>query len=215
MKRRVILASSSPRRAELLSKLGVAFEVLKAQVEETLLPGEKPEELVARLSQLKAGAVAPLASDALVLAADTIVMLDGKILGKPRNPEEAKTMLRALRGRYHTVFTGVAVLDVSRNLLLQEVERSEVLMRDYTDEEIEKFVASGKALDKAGAYAVQDRDFNPVVNIKGCYTSVMGLPICMVARLLEKAGLHPIHNPAKLCRDFTPEWFNCPRFRQA
>ncbi len=205
---KLVLASSSPRRAELLSRLGLSFNVLKAEVDETALEGEAPVEMVTRLSRAKAEAAASLAGeDAIVLAADTIVALEGRILGKPRTPAEARRMLRELRGRYHTVFTGVTVLAPGAGLTLEAVERSEVLMRRYSDAELEGFVASGRAMDKAGAYAVQDDEFRPVERIEGCYTNVMGLPVCVATRLLAQAGLELPGEPLALCLSLTPEEF--------
>ncbi len=200
--RRLILASSSPRRQELLGRLAIPYEVIAAPVEEDVLEGESPRDMVMRLALAKARAARKLNSTDVILAADTTVVIEGKILGKPRDEAEAREMLRTLRGRSHLVFTGVAVL-ASPSLELAGTKCSAVLMRDYSDEEIEAYVSSGRALDKAGAYGVQD-DFHPVAEIRGCYTNVMGLPLCLTVELLQKAGFPFGSSPLQICEEATP-----------
>jgi nucleoside triphosphate pyrophosphatase len=192
---RVILASASPRRRELLTILGISFRIVAADVDEHTQPGEVPTALVTRLAETKAltvarRAVAPSglrhgtaqSDDAsLVLAADTEVELDGAVLGKPPDGAAARAMLLALRGRAHRVLTGLA-------LALGETI---VWMRTYTDDEIAAYIATGRPLDKAGAYGIQDAGFQPVARINGCYTNVVGLPLCEVRRALagrQEAG---------------------------
>ncbi len=204
--RRVILASSSPRRQELMARLGILYEVVPLPVEEEALEGESPQEMVVRLALAKARAVHRLNPNDVILAADTTVFVDGKILGKPRDEAEAREMLLTLKGRTHLVFTGVAVL-IPPSLELIGVKCSSVLMRDYSPEEVEAYVKLGRAMDKAGAYGVQDDDFHPVAGIRGCFTNVMGLPLCLAAELLEKAGFSFGSSPARICEDATPEEF--------
>lgn len=182
----LILASGSPRRASILQRLGMEFEVLPSDVDEATMPGQRPDELALSLAESKALTVARLRPDAVVVAADTVVALDGVALGKPKDSVEAITMLKSLSGRSHKVHTGVAVQsgDVTRS----GVETTEVRMRDLTDVEIEDFVRSGAAMDKAGAYGIQDREFSPVESFEGSYLNVVGLPVGLLANLLLAGG---------------------------
>ena len=190
----LILASQSPRRRELLRLLGLPFEVTVSDVRETPRTDETPPELVTRLSQAKArNAELNGRQGALVIACDTIVALrDGpaetQILGKPRDASEGRTMLRRLRGRSHVVYSAVTVETPGRETTTDLVE-TELIMRPYTDAEIQAYVASGDPLDKAGAYAIQHEGFDPVERIQGCYASVMGLPLCHLARRLREWGI--------------------------
>ena len=203
---KVILASSSPRRRELLATLALPYEISTAPVEETPLENESPKDLVQRLALAKAKAIRTTNSQDIILAADTIVVFKDKILGKPKDEAEAKEMLLALRGNWHVVFTGIAVL-APPSLELLAVECTQVLMRDYSLEEIEAYVNSGRAMDKAGAYGVQDEGFRPVAEIKGCYTNVMGLPLCLTAELLGKVGFNFEASPVQICERATPPEF--------
>lgn len=188
--RPLILASASPRRRELLARLGLPFEVRAAQVDETPHPGETAEDFVRRLSREKALVVAAqVESGAIILAADTAVVLDGAILSKPADADEATDMLRRLRGRTHTVLTAITLLDTATGTLITDLATTTVTMRDYTDEEIAAYVASGDPLDKAGAYAIQHPDFHPVAAIEGSYTNVVGLPLEQVVAALERLGV--------------------------
>lgn len=200
--RRLILASASPRRQELLARLGLPFEVRTAAVDETPQAGEAPEALVRRLSRDKARAVAgQVAPGPIVIAADTAVVLGngGEVgaqhavppLGKPADPAEATAMLRRLRGRTHTVLTAIALIDTARALLLTGLARTAVTMRDYSDEEIVAYVATGDPFDKAGAYAIQHPGFHPVASLKGSYSNVVGLPLPHLVRALKWLGLEP------------------------
>ena len=204
--RKVILASSSPRRRELLATLALPYEISTAPVEETPLENESPKDLVQRLALAKAKAIRTTNSQDIILAADTIVVFKDKILGKPKDEAEAKEMLLALRGNWHVVFTGIAVL-APPSLELLAVECTQVLMRDYSLEEIEAYVNSGRAMDKAGAYGVQDEGFRPVAKIRGCYTNVMGLPLCLTAELLGKVGFNFEASPVQICEMATPPEF--------
>jgi septum formation protein len=164
-----ILASKSPRRRQLLAALGLQFEVDAADVDETPLAGEPPDVLVCRLCRAKAAAVAARHPDAVVLAADTLVVLDGALLGKPADPLEAVAMLTALRDHIHVVYTAVCVMH-----------------GPHVDTRIS---ATGDPLDKAGAYGIQDPQFAPVAAWDGCYSAVMGLPVGQAAEMLAAAGI--------------------------
>jgi MAF protein len=183
----LVLASASPRRRELLTALGVPFTGRAADVPEELPPHVPAPVLAEELALAKARAVAREEPRAVVLAADTIVVLDGRPLGKPADAEEARQMLRALRGRAHEVVTGVAVMapgGVARTA--HAVTR--VVMRCYTDAEMEEYIASGDPFDKAGAYAIQHPVFRPVARVEGCYCNVVGLPLWTVRRLLAEVA---------------------------
>jgi septum formation protein len=194
---RLILASASPRRHELLRGLGVPFEVRPSDVEEALAPGVPVAVLAAALARAKAAAVAAgLRGDgeaaAVVLAADTLVALGDRPLGKPASRAEARAMLRALRGGPHTVLTALAVLEVGSGREAAATVTSRVLMREYTDGEIDAYVETGEPDDKAGAYAVQGAGAALVARVEGCYTNVVGLPLTTTARLLEQFGFRPV-----------------------
>jgi MAF protein len=209
--RRLILASASPRRRELLSLLGLPFAILSAPVDETARAGESPINLVQRLSRAKAQAVAATRGRGLILAADTVVVLpdaENRLLGKPADAAEAEGMLRALRDRAHIVYSGVAVLDLTTAQLRQSVAESTVWMRAYTDEELHAYVQSGDPLDKAGAYAIQDPGFQPVARVDGCWASVMGLPLCHVTKLLRELGVQPPSDVAGACQAY--HQLQCP-----
>jgi nucleoside triphosphate pyrophosphatase len=193
---RLILASASPRRRELLERLGLPFEVRPSGIEEPLAAGVPASTLATTLARAKAADIADrlraAGEAALVLGADTLVVLDGQPLGKPTSQGDARAMLRALRGRSHEVVTAVVVRDADpAGRELTEAVVSRVLMRDYTDDEIAAYVATGESDDKAGAYAVQGRGGRLVGRVDGCYTNVVGLPLRTTARLLQAFGLTP------------------------
>jgi septum formation protein len=212
---RIILGSGSPRRRRFMELLGLPFEVCVADIDERNGRGETPGELVARLSGEKAAAVAAAigldaavvsdaaVSGAVVIGADTIVTLDGHLLGKPAGPEEAMAMLRRLRGRAHHVYSGVTLVPPAGAAPQTIVDCSTVWMRPYTDDEIATYVATGDPLDKAGSYAIQHAGFNPVARMRGCYASVMGLPLCRLARMLARVGAAPAVDVAAACSAFT------------
>jgi MAF protein len=191
----LILASSSPRRRALLAELGLDFTVVAADVDERAYPGESPADLVVRLSQSKGRVIAEQHPGALVLAADTVVVLENEILGKPADPAQAVEMLSALRGRMHYVYTAVSLLRADGRArgpaLATRLSCSKVWIRNFTDDEIRDYVATGDPLDKAGAYAIQHPRFFPVERWDGCYTAIMGLPLAAVAELLSQAGVSP------------------------
>lgn len=196
----LILASRSPRRRELLSLTGLSFRVVTPKMDETQQPGEPPETYARRLSQEKAGAAASMLDEpALVLAADTIVVDGDDVLGKPADAAEARATLRRLRGRTHYVMTGVTLLDTASGRRLTELVTSPVPMRQYTDEEIEAYIASGDPFDKAGAYGIQNGAFHPVEDFEHCYSNVMGLPLCHVTRMLRTFGVEPPVDVAETC----------------
>lgn len=183
----VVLASSSPRRQQLMRQMGAEFVVAVPDIDETLLPGETPDEHVERLALEKARAVDHAREAGVVIGSDTVVVLDGRILGKPRDEAEARSMLRSLAGRTHTVFTGFALLDIVTERRIVAHERTEVTFRDLGDDEIAHYVAGGSPMDKAGAYGIQD-DFGAVFieRIDGDYYTVVGLPLCRVFVALRK-----------------------------
>lgn len=192
---RLILASVSPRRRELLARLGIPFEVRPSGFEETLIPGLPAAALAATLARGKTRDVAARLraegeGPALVLGADTLVVLDGQPMGKPASRDEAGRMLRALRDRTHEVVTAVA-LEGPGGREASDVVTSRVRMRAYDDREIEAYVATGEPDDKAGAYAVQGLGGRLVDYVEGCYTNVVGLPLRTTARLLRDFGLTP------------------------
>ncbi|HHB90706.1 MAG TPA: septum formation inhibitor Maf [Anaerolineae bacterium] len=197
----LILASASPRRRQLLTALGIPFSIDAADIDERRLRGETPQAHVRRLAEAKAQTVAARHPGHVVLAADTIVVLDGEILGKPKDEDTARAMLRALRGRMHLVMTAIAVMGEGE--LLSDLDISRVFMRDYTDAAIEAYIASGDPMDKAGAYAIQNRAFHPVARLEGCFAGVMGLSLAMAARLLRAAGLTPVADWPHHCHAIT------------
>lgn len=209
----LILASNSPRRKQLLDLTGWDYRVAAPSVDEQVREGEPPDEYVRRLALEKAQAAAALLPaaerrQAIILAADTTVVdIDapgspaGEILGKPADPEEAWAMLRRLRGRLHRVYTGLAALRPMDGAVISRVVSTDVWMRNYSDAEIERYVASGDPLDKAGAYAIQHAGFQPVQNLQGCYANVMGLPVCHLAQMLAEFGLEPRTSIPLACQE--------------
>jgi MAF protein len=183
--------------------LEVPFVTAAAYVDEESEEGESPQDMVCRLSLAKAKAVALSYPEGLIVAADTIVVLNGETLGKPADEAEAVAMLRRLRGRKHNVLSGVTVYHPASGRAITELAESAVWMRAYADEEMAHYAASGDPLDKAGAYAIQHRHFSPVERIEGCYTSVMGLPLCHLATALAQLGMMlPVDVP-QACQAFT------------
>ncbi len=183
----IVLASGSPRRKELLESLDLRFEVLPVDIDERPTPGEAPAALVDRLSQEKAGAAAQRRPDALVIAADTVVVVDDAILGKPRDAGENLSFLDRLAGRPHHVFTGHTLLRGDRRESV--VVDTEVTMRALDRAEIERYVASGEGLDKAGGYAIQGRGSALVRELSGCYFNVVGLSVATVVEAARRLGV--------------------------
>ena len=187
----LVLASASPRRAELLRAAGIEFDVMPADVDETMDVEDTPEGYVRRVAQLKAEAVLPRAGDRPVLGADTIVIVDHAVLGKPSNAADAGRMLRLLSGRDHAVMTGVCLINpaAESGRVQMSTTRTSVGFAALTDEEISWYVASGEPMDKAGAYAIQGLASRFVTRIDGSYSNVVGLPVALVYDLCKRAGL--------------------------
>jgi MAF protein len=201
--RRLILASGSPRRRQLLPLLGLPFVIKTAQVDESPLYHEPPTDLVLRVSQVKAFSITDVRPEDLVIAADTIVALDDQVLGKPTGPADATQMLLRLRGRPHTVYTALSVWHPATWQMTSELTESRVWMRDYSDDEIGAYVASGDPLDKAGAYAIQHPKFDPVTRVEGCWLTVVGFPLCHLRRALAHFGVVVPSNVPGACQAFT------------
>ena len=183
----LVLASRSPRRADLLSRAGYRFEVAPADVDERRRAGETPRALVRRLAREKAAAVAPRHPGAVVLGADTVVVVDGAVLGKPDGDDGAARMLRRLSGRAHEVLTGVALRAAHRRR--DGVQSTRVVFRALSADEVAWYVASGESADKAGGYAIQGRASRFVTRIEGSWTNVVGLPVELVDGLLGELGV--------------------------
>lgn len=186
----IVLASASPRRRELLALGGHDYRVAAAEVNERPRIGEPAREYVRRVAQSKARRIAARANPAeLVIAADTTVVLEGRILGKPRDRDEARLMLQDLRARSHEVITSLAISRGGTDEITTDQARTQVPMRAYAQAEIEAYIDSGDPFDKAGGYAIQHAGFNPVQGLAGCYANVVGLPLCHLKRSLGKLGL--------------------------
>lgn len=187
-----ILASSSPRRRELLTSIGLEFEVIPSQIPEEHQAGEAPEEYVARLSREKAQAIASKHSGRWVIAADTTVLLGEELLEKPVDAADAARMLATIAGRTHVVYTGVTLQNAARGWHDTRVAESEVRMLPLSAAEIDWYVKTGEPLDKAGAYAVQGIGAMFIESIHGSYTNVVGLPLALLFQMLRKAGIDPL-----------------------
>ncbi len=187
----IILASGSPRRKELLAQMGLTFRVVVSSADETVDPATPPEEQVGLLSRRKADAVAGLVSAGdLVIAADTIVVFDGQVMGKPHSAQEAVQMLSLLSGKTHEVYTGFTLRQGERTVT--QAERTRVTFRALTQAEIDAYVATGEPMDKAGAYGIQGLGSLLVSGIQGDYFNVMGLPVCRLGQALKAFGLDPL-----------------------
>ncbi len=196
MRVRFILASSSPRRRELLTAIGLQFDVIPSDILERRGEAETPEEYVARLSREKARAVAEKNPARWVIAADTTVVLGDQILEKPADAGDAKRMLAAIAGDTHTVYTGVTLKRLEPHYIDTHVAASEVRMLPLTSRDIDWYVATGEPLDKAGAYAAQGAGGMFIESIHGSYTNVVGLPLALLFQMLRKAGIDPLYNQA-------------------
>ena len=193
---KLILASASPRRRELLAAIGLDFEVIPSHVPEVRGEGEAPEEYVARLSREKAAAIAREHPTRWVIAADTTVLLGDQLLEKPADAADAMRMLGTIAGRTHIVYTGVTVQNLQREYHDTRVAESEVRMLPLSDRDVEWYVATGEPLDKAGAYAVQGIGAMFIDSVHGSYTNVVGLPLATLFQMLRKAGIDPLsRNP--------------------
>jgi len=196
------LASASPRREALLNLLGLPFVICPSDVDEANHTDEGPEAMAVRLSLAKARATLAQVGSGYVVAADTLVYLDGAILGKPAGPAEAADMLRRLRGQPHLVFSGITLAGGQAGQHRTRLAQTTVWMRNYGDEEIATYVATGDPLDKAGSYAIQYRGFAPVARVDGCLANVMGLPLCHLYGMLREVGLAPVDTPVTACDRF-------------
>jgi nucleoside triphosphate pyrophosphatase len=186
---RLILASASPRRAELLRDGGYHFTVLSSAVDETPFPDESPQDLVLRLAEAKAElAAARAVGPAIIIAADTEVVLDGQVFGKPRSSDDARRMLEKLSGRTHAVLTGVCLIRLPDAERLSFVETTLVTFAPLSDEEITRYLATGEPYDKAGAYAIQGYAARYIPRIEGCYFNVVGLPLSRLQHALTELG---------------------------
>jgi septum formation protein len=200
---RLLLASGSPRRRQLLPLLGLPFVLKAVSVEEHAFEREPPTEFVLRMSRAKASSLPDARPDELVVGADTIVVLEGSTLGKPVDGDDAARMLRRLRGRPHSVYTAISVWHSASRRLVSEMAESRVWMRTYTDAEIADYVATGDPLDKAGAYAIQHPTFDPVARVDGCWLTVVGFPLCHLGRALARFGVVVPANVPGACQAFS------------
>ncbi|MEN6422783.1 MAG: Maf family protein [Smithella sp.] len=181
-----ILASASPRRREILKSVGLNFKIIPAHVNEDYLAGESPARHVRRLSLDKATVVAEKNQNSWVLGADTIVVIDGRILGKPANQAQAANMLKKLSGREHKVFTGFTIVRVSSGICTTKVIQSAVRFKTISSDEMNWYIACDEPYDKAGGYAIQGRGAYFIRSIRGSYTNVIGLPLCEVLETLKE-----------------------------
>jgi MAF protein len=200
---RLVLASASPRRRELLQLLGIPSQIVVPQTAEGTVQCSDAATQASVLAEMKALSVAPQGHEGIIIAADTLVVLRGRVIGKPTDTASARDTLVALRRGEHQVVTGLAViLPGTSTPILQAVE-TQVWMRQYGDEEIARYIDRGEPFDKAGAYAIQDPEFDPVERIEGCYANVMGLPLChLFTTLRDAASLH-FPPPVAACEGHT------------
>lgn len=209
----LVLASNSPRRKQILAWSGVPFSVRPADIDETPQEGESARAYVQRIALTKGRKMSGSAGfKELIVAADTTVAVDDEIIGKPKNAEEARQILLKLRGRVHFVHTAIVVIAPSKGLIERELCTTRVRMRRYTDEEINAYIRTGDPMDKAGAYAIQNESFHPVDQLKGCYASVMGLPLCHLERVLRRMGYGDRKQIPFICQDELA--YNCPIFNR-
>jgi septum formation protein len=190
MNYRIILASSSPRRRELLRNLGFAFDVIQPSADETVSENETPEDFALRVSVEKAWSVSrSLGEGAVVIGADTIVVVDGEMLGKPEDPEEASSMLRKLSGKEHHVYTAFSIVRPKDEILHSEIVDTSVRVKTLAASEIEGYIKTGEPMDKAGAYGIQGIGSFMVRGIEGSYSNVVGLPVEELLAALKKLGI--------------------------
>jgi len=208
-----ILASKSPRRKTLLRNLIDPFFVVNSEVDERGIPGEKPDDFVLRLAREKAftggkGVLAKSPDNTFVVGADTIVVDGTEILGKPLDEMDAARILKQLRGKTHKVLSSIALYNLSTGDIQTRLVCTEVVMREYTDDEIQDYITSGDPMDKAGAYGIQNSDFNPARELFGCFANVMGLPLCHLAVLMKEVGIETDHTVANRCQESIN--YQCP-----
>jgi len=214
----LFLASNSPRRRELLALGNWDYGILSPQVDETPLPHEDGVDYVKRLAKSKVDKAASQAGvDGVIISADTSVIFtqrngNTRILGKPSGYDEAAEMLHDLCGNTHQVHTAIAIINSQDGTIWSDLCTTNVTMRNYSDEEIEDYVASGDPMDKAGAYAIQHAGFHPVEQLDGCFANVMGLPLCHLTRCLAHTDITPQANIPQSCQAATG--YNCPVYHQ-
>ena len=184
----IILASSSPRRADLLKTIGVSFELVPSNINERPHQDEAPADYIIRLARAKVIDAARKRDSGLVIGADTIVVLDGRILGKPRDEDDASRMLKLLSGRWHAVMTGVALYDAATRREVADYDKTLVRFAQLSDKEIDWYINTGEPMDKAGAYAIQERGAMFIEEIAGNYHNVVGLPLTLLYRLSKRMG---------------------------
>jgi septum formation protein len=206
---RLLLASESPRRREMITWLNLACQVTRVELNENPHAGELPRNLAVRLAEEKARAVTTKYHPIWILAADTIVDFSHQALGKPADAAQAHAMLCHLREGPHQVHTGLTLFHPATEVLSTRCVTTDVWMRPYTDAEIDAYIASGDPMDKAGAYAVQHAGFHPVSRLDRCYANVVGLPLCALVELLQIAGFAETVDIPRLC--FVHFGYNCPQ----
>ncbi len=185
----ILLASTSPRRRELLELLGLEFQIIPPTCEETLSPHLSPSEQTCHLARTKAKSVADQHPEGLIIGSDTVIEINGKLLGKPENMEEAETMLRELRGRVHQVHTGVALIQLSSNFSNDFVETTRVWIKPFAEVALNDYLATEESLGKAGAYSIQGKGAQLIERIEGDYPTIVGLPLWRTAKALAQQGV--------------------------
>lgn len=189
MGRKLVLASSSPRRIELLKQIGLDFEVIPAHIEEKIIE-LKPDELVQKLAIEKVISVSRKVRNSIVIGADTLVYAENKVLGKPRTEKEALDMLLLLSNKWHKVYSGIAVLDTETQKLIADIEESGVKFKSISEKEAKNYIQTGEPMDKAGAYAIQGKGAVFIERIEGCYYNIVGLPLFKLVKLLEQFNVY-------------------------
>lgn len=205
---KLVLASGSPRRKELLATLGIPFDVVTSGISEDVETTDGPVAMVQLLARSKANAVAQKLQEGLVIGSDTTIAFQGEILGKPVDEDAAKEMLRRLRGKRHQVISGIAIIDVATQRVAVSAVTTDIKMRDYSDQEVDAYVGTGEPMDKAGSYAIQGKGGALIQEIQGCYNNVVGMPLCELTKLLVEFGVSPTaQGPVCRLRSGDP----CPR----
>jgi len=207
---KIILASGSPRRKELLSTLEIPFEIITSGVSEEVDPNLDPVEMVKVLAKMKATAVAKKIQEGLVIGSDTTIAFEDRTLGKPTSQENAKQMLEMLRNKKHQVISGIAILDSSSMRIEVGTVTTSIRMRNYSDQELIGYIATGEPMDKAGSYAIQGKGSSLIAEIEGCYNNVVGFPLCELVKLLEKFGVS-VNLRGSVCN--LPSGDACPRLQ--
>ena len=196
----IVLASSSPRRRELLELLGLRFHIIPPTCEEVLSPNLSPCEQTRQLARDKSQSVATQHPEDLVIGSDTVIEIEGKLLGKPENIQEAETMLRHLRGRCHQVHTGVAIIHQANKVSINFVETAQVWIKSFDESALKSYLATEESLGKAGAYSIQGQGAQLIEKIEGDYPTIVGLPLWRTAKILEQQGVVPPNPVEKIYR---------------